>query len=88
MDENRIFYHERSSATKEDGITIGDLRTGARRVLPFYNVADLHSPAPGMLSFSTFVYFDDLVFSVTFLADTNTGDSAPVFTGGGAVWAR
>ena len=88
IDDTHIFYHERSSSSREDGITIGDLRTGARKVLPFFNVADLSSPAPGLLSFSTWAGYDDLNFSVTFIMDIATGDSMPVLTGAGAAWTR
>ncbi len=88
IDEKHIFYHERSSAKRQDGITIGDIQTGERRVLPFFNVQDLSSPAPGLLSFATWAGYDDLVFSVTFVVDLATGDSLPVYTGAGAAWGR
>ncbi len=88
VDEQHIFYHERSSAKRQDGITIGDIRTGERRVLPFFNVQDLSSPAPGLLSFATWAGYDDLVFSVTFLVDIATGESVPIYTGAGAAWGR
>lgn len=88
VDEQYIFYHERSSAKRQDGITIGDIRSGERRVLPFFNVQDLSSPASGLLSFATWAGYDDLVFSVTFLVDIATGESVPIYTGAGAAWGR
>jgi hypothetical protein len=88
LDETHIFYHERSSSNRQDGITVGDIRTGARRVLPFFNVQDLSSPAPGFLSFATWAGYDDLAFHVTFLVDVASGDSVPIATGAGGAWAR
>jgi len=88
LDASHVYYHERSSAGNQDGITIGDLKTGARRVLPYFNVRDVSSPAPGFLSFATYQAIGDLQFSVTFLLDTATGDAIPMFVGDGATWNR
>jgi hypothetical protein len=88
LDASHIYYHERSSAGNQDGITIGDLKTGSRRVLPYFNVRDVSSPAPGFLSFATYQVMGDLQFTVTFLLDTATGDAVPMFAGDGATWNR
>jgi hypothetical protein len=88
LDSTHIFYHERSSSTKEDGITIGDLATSKRKVYPFFNVQDLTSPAPGLLSFSTWVSEPGRTYAVTFVLDTATGQAVPLITGTGAVWVK
>ncbi|MFN0147739.1 MAG: hypothetical protein ACKVT1_14620 [Dehalococcoidia bacterium] len=88
LDGSRIFYHERSSSGRQDGVTIGDLATGKRVVYPFYNVQDLTSPAPGLLSFSTWVSDAERSYTVTFVLDTATGQAMPLVTGTGATWVR
>ena len=88
LDPSHVYYHERSSSAKEDGITVGDLATGKRVVYPFFNVQDLTSPAPGLLAFSTWVSEAGQSFTVTFVLDTVTGQAMPLVTGSGATWVR
>jgi hypothetical protein len=84
----RIVYHESLAAKGSNGITIGDLRTGARRVLSFWNIADLRTIGPDRVTFTSFEQMDDLNFQLTWLLDTSTGEARPVAVGNGAGWIR
>lgn len=87
LDVATVFYHERSSADGQDGITLLDVGSGNRRVLPFFNAQDIGSPAPGMLSFASWSPTEaGPARSVTFVLDTGTGNYVPVAIGAGAVW--
>ena len=78
----RIYYHERFSTTKEDGLTVGDLASGARRVFPFFDVQHLRNAGDGFLIFSTWVELEEGGrTSLLFLLDTATGDTWPLFAG-------
>ena len=88
VDGSRIFYHERSSSSRADGVTIGDLATGKRVVYPFYNVQDLSSPAPGLLSFATWVSEKERSYTVTFVLDLGSGQAMPLVAGSGGTWVR
>jgi hypothetical protein len=87
IDEHTAFYHERSSSDRQDGITVVDVRTGERKVFPFFNVQDIAHAGNGLLVFSTWVEgAGDR--TVTFVLDTRTGEAAPLFTGSGAVFGE
>jgi hypothetical protein len=85
LNDNTVFYHERSSSNRQDGITFLDIRTGARRVLPYFDVQDMRRVSPGLITFSTWSSAGDGDV-VTFLLDVASGEAAPLVTGSGAVW--
>lgn len=86
LDNNTVVYHERYSANKQDGITVGDLGTGARRVFPFFDVQALAPAGDGFVVFSTWVPSEKSSTYVLFLLDTKTGDAWPLFEGVQAAW--
>jgi hypothetical protein len=87
LGESRFFYHERSSSTGQDGLTIVDMASGTRTLLPLFNVQDVSAQANGLLSYATWAAIDTASFTVSFLLDPATGDSLPLFVGGGAAWS-
>ncbi len=88
LDANRFFYHETNSSSNENGITVVDIRNGQRRLHPYFNVQDAQSPAPGLISFSGWVWSEGISATVVFLLDTESGDAVPMFAGAGAVWSK
>ncbi|HEX6032194.1 MAG TPA: hypothetical protein VFY90_12255 [Tepidiformaceae bacterium] len=88
LNGERIVYHESLAAKGSNGITIGDLRTGERRVLSFWNIADLRTIGPDRVTFTSFEQMDDLGFQLTWLLDTRTGEARPIAVGTGAGWLR
>jgi hypothetical protein len=88
LDEQTVFYHERSSSNGEDGITLMDTGSGARQVFPFFDAQDIYTPAEGMLSFASWSYVEGGgVIGTAFVLDVASGDFLPLFAGSGAVWS-
>jgi hypothetical protein len=88
LDGNRIIYHESLAAKGSNGITIGDLRTGSRQVLSFWNIADLQTIGPDLVTFTSFEQMADLSFQLTWLLNTATGEAHPVAVGTEAGWVQ
>ena len=88
LDNGRIVYHESLAAKGSNGITIGDLATGHRRVLSFWNIADLEAIGPNRVTFTSFEQMNDLSFQLTWLLDTSTGEARPIAVGAEAAWTR
>ncbi len=87
FDSDTLFYHERTSRNKQDGITLGHLGSGQRTVMPFFDVQSLTSAGDGLLSFSTWIWDEDGPGEpILFLVDPVTGDTWPLFTGNAAAW--
>ncbi len=87
LGNSRIYYHERYSLRKEDGVTIGDPTSGRRTILPFFNVQHLRNAGDGLLVFSTWAPGSDGETAVLFLIDSATGENWPLFAGSGATFA-
>ncbi|MGH2626240.1 MAG: TolB family protein, partial [Anaerolineales bacterium] len=88
LDRDRIIYHESLAAKGSNGITIGDLRTGKRQVLSFWNIADLEVIGKDRVTFTSFEQMEDLSFQLTWLLDTSTGEARPIAVGTGAGWVQ
>ncbi|MEX0783105.1 MAG: WD40 repeat domain-containing protein [Dehalococcoidia bacterium] len=84
----RVVYHESLAAKGSNGITIGDLRTGQRKVLSFWNIADLDAIGPDLVTFTSFEQINDVSFQLTWLLDTTTGEARPVAVGMEAGWVK
>ncbi len=88
LDNGRIVYHESLAAKGSNGITIGDVATGQRRVLSFWNIADLDAIGPDRVTFTSFEQMNDVSFQLTWLLDTTTGEARPVAVGTEAAWIK
>jgi hypothetical protein len=84
----RIVYHESLAQKGSNGITIGDLRTGRRQVLSFWNIADLDAIGPDLVTFTSFEQMNEVSFQLTWLLDTATGEARPVAVGTEAGWVK
>lgn len=88
LDANTVFWHESYAAKGENGITLFDLRSGSRRIFPFFTVKDLR--AAGSSGLLTFVTWESEAgqppFPLTWLLDPRTGDARPVSAGDVPAW--
>jgi hypothetical protein len=86
LDNGRIIYHEGYALQRwENGLTIGTLATGARRVLPFANVTEIVVINPSLVAFTTGDWLEledgQLAISLTWLLDVPSGEARPIVTG-------
>jgi hypothetical protein len=86
LEGEHVVYHESYAASGGNGITIGDLRDGSRRVLPFWSIQELNVVAPHTLSFSTWEGAGDVSFQLSWLLDTDSGVARPVAVGSAPVF--
>jgi hypothetical protein len=86
LDDETIVYHEVSAAGSFNGLTIGRLADGSRRVIPLVAVQDLEVVAPGLLSVTTGWGFDGIPWAITWMLDMASGDAVPVTPGQGPAW--
>lgn len=88
LDPTHIVYHESYAASGGNGITIGDVAGGSRRVLPFWSIQELTVVAPHTLSFSTWEGVNDTSFQLSWLLDTDSGVARPVAVGSAPTWIK
>jgi hypothetical protein len=88
LDATHIIYHEQFAVRGQNGLTIGNLADGSRRVLPFGNVVDLQVVAGGVVAFTTWEQMDGESHPVSWLLDVASGEARPIATGARASWIR
>lgn len=87
LDDNTVVWHESYAPRGQNGITIANVDGGIQRVIPFFSIQDLKVVAPGMISFTTWEWFEDQPGLVlTWLLDAERGEGRPVAVGGFGVW--
>ena len=87
LDNDTVVWHESYAPRGQNGITIATVDGGIQRVIPFFSIQDLKVVAPGLISFSTWEWFEDQPeLLLTWLLDTESGEGRPVVVGGYGVW--
>jgi hypothetical protein len=85
LDDETIVYHEANAAAAPfNGLTIGRLADGNRRVIPMLSVEDIAVVGSGLLSVTTGWGWDRLTW--VWLLDMASGDAVPVTPGQGPAW--
>jgi hypothetical protein len=88
LDATHIVYHEQFAVRGQNGLTIGNLIDGSRRVLPFGNVVDLQVVASGVVGFTTWEQMDGEQRPVSWLLDVASGEARPIAAGARATWVQ
>ncbi len=91
LDDNTIAWHESYAEKGSNGITIGDLRTGERNLVPFFTLQDISRIDARTLSFTTQEHIQGEIgadgnasaqsFPVVWILDVESGEARPVAIG-------
>lgn len=81
LDNSTIAWHESYAEKGYNGITIGDLKTNRRTLVPFFTLQNLSAVDDRTLTFSTFEYVEKESFYVTWVLDIVSGEARPVTFG-------
>lgn len=87
LDDGRVVYHENAAERGQNGITVIDLATRTRTVIPFSTVQDIQPLGDSLIAFTT-IESDAAGGSwpVTWVMDVDSRQSWPVTTGQAAVF--
>ncbi len=86
LDNDTVIWHESFAEKGNNGLTIVDLKSGSRRILPIFSVQDIRPLGGDAVAFTTYESPGSTGFPLTWLLDLRTGDPRPITVGEGSVW--
>ncbi len=89
LDNNTVIWHESYAQKGFNGITIGNLGTTTRKLVPFFTLEDITRVDSKTVAFTTREYItgqasapnSELSFPVTWILDVESGEARPVAVG-------